>query len=153
MKAYASLKLHTDGFCKWTDYFSSFIESDLAWRLPLFVQCVIGTILAVGSLLIPESPRYVTLVSSPLCGLLIIPEYRWLIDNGKDHEGKLVIADLHGGDLNDPIALSEYEEIKDKVREDVSNFSVFNIDHLRVLNDHVARRRRASDVRRNVAKI
>jgi sugar porter (SP) family MFS transporter len=86
----------------WTDYFSSFIESDLAWRLPLFIQCVIGTILAVGSFLIPESPR-------------------WLIDHGKDHEGKRVIADLHGGDLDNPVAVSEYEEIREKVREDREN--------------------------------
>lgn len=32
-----------------------------------------------------------------------------------------VIADLHGGDSTDPIAIAEYEEIKDKVREDVSD--------------------------------
>lgn len=42
---------------QWTDYFCSFIESDLSWRIPLFMQCVIGAILAAGSLLMPESPR------------------------------------------------------------------------------------------------
>ncbi|KAF8807700.1 general substrate transporter [Phlegmacium glaucopus] len=83
----------------WTDYFCSFIDSDLSWRLPLFMQCVIGSILAAGSLLIPESPR-------------------WLIDNGKELDGLQVIADLHGGDSDDPIALAEYQEIKDKVREE-----------------------------------
>lgn len=45
-------------FNQWTDYACSFINSDLSWRLPLFMQCVIGAILAGGSLLIPESPRY-----------------------------------------------------------------------------------------------
>ncbi|KAI9609506.1 hypothetical protein H4Q26_007463 [Puccinia striiformis f. sp. tritici PST-130] len=40
----------------WLDYFSSFIESDWSWRFPLFFQCVIGTILMIGSFLIPESP-------------------------------------------------------------------------------------------------
>ena len=44
---------------QWTDYFCSFIESDLSWRIPLFIQCVIGLILAVGSLALPESPRSV----------------------------------------------------------------------------------------------
>lgn len=34
-----------------------------------------------------------------------------------------VIADLHGGDYNNPIAIAEYEEIKNKVREDVSDSS------------------------------
>jgi len=32
-----------------------------------------------------------------------------------------VIADLHGGNPHDPVAVAEYEEIKDKVREDVSS--------------------------------
>jgi len=41
----------------WVDYFCSFIESNSSWRIPLFIQCVIGSILAAGSLLIPESPR------------------------------------------------------------------------------------------------
>ena len=42
---------------QWLDYFCSFIDSDLSWRIPLFIQCVIGAILAAGSLVIPESPR------------------------------------------------------------------------------------------------
>ena len=41
----------------WVDYFCSFFESDASWRIPLGLQIVIGIILAVGSLLIPESPR------------------------------------------------------------------------------------------------
>jgi len=44
---------------QWTDYFCSFIESDLSWRVPLFVQCIIGSILALGTLILPESPRFV----------------------------------------------------------------------------------------------
>ena len=42
---------------------------------------------------------------------------RWLIDNDKEMEGLQVIADLHGGDSDDPIAMAVYQEIKDKVRE------------------------------------
>lgn len=45
---------------QWLDYFCSFIDSDLSWRIPLFVQCVIGAILAAGSLVLPESPRLVS---------------------------------------------------------------------------------------------
>jgi MFS family permease len=41
----------------WVDYFSSFIQSHWAWRLPLFMQCVMGALLGAGSLLILESPR------------------------------------------------------------------------------------------------
>ncbi|KAI0814889.1 general substrate transporter [Irpex lacteus] len=80
----------------WIDYFCSFIESDNSWRIPLSVQTVIGALLALGSLFIPESPR-------------------WLIDNDRDDEGMRVIADLHGGDPEDVVAVAEFQEIKDRV--------------------------------------
>ena len=48
--------------------------------------------------------------------MMILP-CRWLIDNDKEMEGLQVIADLHGGDPDDPIAMAVYQEIKDKVRE------------------------------------
>ncbi|KAJ6485258.1 general substrate transporter [Mycena vulgaris] len=83
-------------FSVWTDYFCSFIESDYSWRIPLFVQCVIGAILAAGSLFMPESPR-------------------WLLDTDKDEEGMRVIVNLHGGDPHDPVAKAEFQEIKHKV--------------------------------------
>jgi len=41
----------------WVDYFCSFIESNYSWRLPLFMQCIMGSFLAIGSLVISESPR------------------------------------------------------------------------------------------------
>ncbi|KLO09332.1 general substrate transporter [Schizopora paradoxa] len=80
----------------WFDYFCSFMDSDMSWRVPLFMQCVIGAILAVGSLFMPESPR-------------------WLIDTDKDAAGMAVIVDLHGGDPEDPNAKAEFREIKDRV--------------------------------------
>lgn len=43
----------------WVDYFCSYIRNDWAWRIPLLMQCVMGGLLAVGSLLICESPRYI----------------------------------------------------------------------------------------------
>ena len=46
----------------WVDYICSFIEGDYAWRVPLLMQCVMGALLALGSLIICESPRYVGLV-------------------------------------------------------------------------------------------
>lgn len=41
----------------WVDYFCSYIESDYAWRVPLLMQCIMGALLGIGSLLIVESPR------------------------------------------------------------------------------------------------
>ena len=42
----------------WVDYFCSYINHDFSWRLPLALQCVMGALLGVGSLIICESPRY-----------------------------------------------------------------------------------------------
>ncbi|KNZ43782.1 hypothetical protein VP01_986g3 [Puccinia sorghi] len=83
----------------WLDYFSSFIESDWSWRFPLFFQCVIGTILMIGSCLIPESPR-------------------WLLDTDQDRAGMRVLVDLHGGDPRNEKARQEYTEIKEAVLDD-----------------------------------
>ena len=44
---------------------------------------------------------------------------RWLIDTDRDMEGMRVIADLHGGDLENEIAKAEFREIKDKVMSEV----------------------------------
>ncbi|KAK7468783.1 hypothetical protein VKT23_003284 [Stygiomarasmius scandens] len=83
----------------WTDYFCSYIDSDLSWRIPLFMQCIIGAILAGGSLVMPESPR-------------------WLIDTDQDADGLQILVDLHGGDPEDLGAMAEFREIKDKVMEE-----------------------------------
>lgn len=42
----------------WVDYGCSYIESDYSWRTPLVLQCVMGALLGLGSLIIVESPRY-----------------------------------------------------------------------------------------------
>jgi sugar porter (SP) family MFS transporter len=78
----------------WVDYFCGFIESDLSWRVPLLLQCVMGALLGFGSLIIVESPR-------------------WLLDNDHDEEGIVVIANLYGkGDIHNPKAREEFREIK-----------------------------------------
>ncbi|GAA6015890.1 hypothetical protein JCM10207_006794 [Rhodosporidiobolus poonsookiae] len=81
----------------WIDYFCSYIPSDLSWRLPLFFQSVIGLLLAVGCLFLPESPRF-------------------LLDIDADEEGLSVLADLHAdGDTEDERAREEFREIKEGV--------------------------------------
>ncbi|KAF2454430.1 hypothetical protein BDY21DRAFT_387549 [Lineolata rhizophorae] len=78
----------------WVDYFCSYIPNNWAWRVPLLMQCIIGALLGLGSLLICESPR-------------------WLLDNDHDEEGIVVIANLYGkGDIHNPKARDEYREIK-----------------------------------------
>ena len=81
----------------WIDYFCSYLPGHMSWRLPLSLQAIIGLTLAFGSLLLPESPR-------------------WLLDNDRDEEGMRVLADLHGGgDPREPRARLEYREIKENV--------------------------------------
>ncbi|GAA6055730.1 hypothetical protein JCM3770_001040, partial [Rhodotorula araucariae] len=81
----------------WIDYFCSYITSDLSWRIPLLMQSVIGVVLALGTLFLPESPR-------------------WLLDTDQDEEGMGVLADLHGdGDPEDERAQEEFREIKEVV--------------------------------------
>lgn len=41
----------------WVDYGCSYVDDDWSWRVPLLMQCLMGGLLAVGSFLIPESPR------------------------------------------------------------------------------------------------
>lgn len=84
-------------FSVWVDYFCSFLPGHYSWRLPLSLQVVIGLVLAAGSLLLPESPR-------------------WLLDHDRDDEGMRVLADLHGGgNPKEPRARLEYREIKENV--------------------------------------
>ncbi|KAK9376514.1 general substrate transporter [Lipomyces chichibuensis] len=81
----------------WVDYVCSFINSDFSWRLPLLLQCIMGSLLCLGSLIISETPR-------------------WLLDNDHDAEGIIVIANLHaGGDTEHPRAKQEFNEIKENV--------------------------------------
>lgn len=87
---------------QWIDYFCSYITSDLSWRVPLLMQSVIGVVLALGTLFLPESPR-------------------WLLDTDQDEEGMGVLADLHGdGDPEDERAQEEFREIKEGVLAEVS---------------------------------
>lgn len=81
----------------WVDYGCTYIQSNMSWRIPLSMQCIMGTLLAVGSLLISESPR-------------------WLLDNDHDEEGMVVLANLYGGgDVHNERARREFCEIKENV--------------------------------------
>lgn len=81
----------------WVDYGFSFLENNWAWRLPLFLQCVMGLLLFLGTYIIVETPR-------------------WLLDHDHDVEGMIVISDLYAnGDVDDEVAKLEYRQIKESV--------------------------------------
>lgn len=97
----------------WVDYFCGFIEGNLSWRLPLLMQCIMGALLGLGSLIIVESPRYVTIFFRTMHPTLANKTLRWLLDNDHDEEGIVVIANLYGGgDIHNPRARDEFREIK-----------------------------------------
>lgn len=86
---------------------------------------MIGLVLAIGSLVIPESPRF-------------------LLDTDQDGEGMRVLADIHGfGDPDNDDAKNEYREIKEGILIDVCDFSVTRrplMRHLHVDLDPTAQR-------------
>lgn len=81
----------------WVDYGFSFLESDWSWRSPLAIQCVMGTLLFLGSFVIVETPR-------------------WLLDHDHDIEGLIVISDLYAdGIIENELARYEFRQIKENV--------------------------------------
>jgi len=59
----------------WVDYFCGFIEGHISWRLPLLMQCVMGALLGLGSLIIVESPRQVVSTFSFGLGVFFSPSF------------------------------------------------------------------------------
>ncbi|KAH3679751.1 hypothetical protein WICPIJ_008545 [Wickerhamomyces pijperi] len=104
----------------WADYFCSYIDSNISWRLPLFIQSIIAFGLFLGSYIIVESPR-------------------WLLNHDHDAEGIVVIADLtSNGDVQDDRAISEFREIKeaiiiDRLEGESSYYHMFKRYKARVL--------------------
>lgn len=96
----------------WVDYFCYFIQNigdarqnphafaaHLSWRLPLFVQVILGVILFVGGFFIVESPR-------------------WLLDVDDDQRGFHVLALLYHDDPDHAKAEKEFFLIKNSILEE-----------------------------------
>ncbi|GAA5817299.1 hypothetical protein MFLAVUS_010843 [Mucor flavus] len=75
------------------DYGFAHVESDWSFRGPLLLQVVFALILAVGTLALPESPRF-------------------LISKNKDKIALKNLADMHNKDEDHPDVCKEYDEIK-----------------------------------------
>jgi hypothetical protein len=74
-------------------------QTELAWRLPLCLQCVPAIILLGASFFLPFSPR-------------------WLMSKGREEEARVNIAKLHGLDVDSEIVETEWLEIKAAVMFD-----------------------------------
>ncbi|KAI9019655.1 hypothetical protein DFJ74DRAFT_769354 [Hyaloraphidium curvatum] len=77
----------------WTLYGTAYIQSEWAWRIPLFLQCIFGGSVCFLVWLLPESPR-------------------WLVAKGRNDEARAVFTKYHGaGDPNHPIVTVQMEEL------------------------------------------
>lgn len=75
------------------DYGFTKVDNDWSFRGPLVLQVCFAVILAIGTLLLPESPRY-------------------LVSKNKDQLAITTLATLHGKDEDHPDVSKEYDEIK-----------------------------------------
>ncbi|KAJ2015704.1 hypothetical protein GGI06_003247 [Coemansia sp. S85] len=84
----------------WIDYGCHFIKSDASWRIPIGIQIVPAVILFVSMFFMPYSPR-------------------WLVDNDRVDEARVVLARLRsGGNLDASEVVEELHEIREAVRID-----------------------------------
>lgn len=81
----------------WTDYGTNSHISGTdnnQWRIPLGIQILPASVLALLILLFPESPR-------------------WLMEKGREDQALDTLAKLHSnGDKNDPWVVAEFEQIQ-----------------------------------------
>lgn len=75
------------------DYGFAFVDSEWSFRGPLLLQVVFALILAVGTLLLPESPRF-------------------LLAKHKEKLALKTLSDLQGKDQDHPSVTAEFDEIK-----------------------------------------
>ena len=79
-------------FCR-IDYGTRNIDSELSFRLPLFLQLLPASLLALGTSFLPFSPR-------------------WLASKGRDQETLQVLSRLRSFPPSNPAIQREWHEIK-----------------------------------------
>ncbi|KAJ7284054.1 general substrate transporter [Mycena rebaudengoi] len=79
------------------------LQSTTSWRAPLAIQIVAAGILAIFSLILPESPR-------------------WLLSVGRKDEALHILARYHGNDdVNNPLVLLEWKEFEESIKLNASD--------------------------------
>ena len=94
------------------NYYGS--RTNLAWRLPLYVQCVPAAINCIFIFLCPESPR-------------------WLYAQGKSDQARRILANFHSqnADINSPLVNLEMEEIEEAIKLDGADSELFILNKIR----------------------
>ncbi|KAH7154001.1 hypothetical protein DER46DRAFT_627941 [Fusarium sp. MPI-SDFR-AT-0072] len=105
----------------WVVYGCSYIDGDIAWRIPIWCQMITSGIVALGVLWLPESPR-------------------WLIAQDRVEDAVQVLATYHGeGDENHPMVVLQIKEMSNQIAADATDKSWW--DYRGLWNTHSARRR------------
>ncbi|KAJ7209034.1 general substrate transporter [Mycena rebaudengoi] len=82
---------------------SKALSPTTSWRAPLAIQIVAAGILAIFSLILPESPR-------------------WLLSVGQKDEALHILARYHGNDdVNSPLVLLEWKEFEESIKLNASD--------------------------------
>ncbi|KAH9945007.1 general substrate transporter [Epithele typhae] len=82
----------------WVGYGCQFLDGDQQWRLPLGLQLVPATLLLVGSVFMPRSPR-------------------WLLEHGHDDEALAVVRTLHSASsLGEEEAVAEFAQMRETIK-------------------------------------
>ncbi|CAO3642929.1 unnamed protein product [Cunninghamella blakesleeana] len=81
----------------WLEFGLYWVGGEFAWRFPLAFQIVFALILLFGSIILPETPR-------------------WLVSKDRHEEAKIILARLWtDNDTTHPRCISEFEEIREGI--------------------------------------
>lgn len=99
---------------------TSRIQSDMSWRIPVWLQMVFSGLVMIFCFLLPEV--CLTLSPSPFHFILLSKSLtqkqspRWLISRDRHEEALKVLAEYHGeGDRNSPIVQLELQEMQQEI--------------------------------------
>ncbi|PLB44794.1 MFS hexose transporter [Aspergillus steynii IBT 23096] len=86
----------------WVTFGSFRMTSAWAWRIPTVFQALPSVIQAIGSFILPESPR-------------------WLISKGREDAALQILVKYHGnGNPDDPVVQFEFQEMKETIELEIA---------------------------------
>ncbi|OJJ33256.1 hypothetical protein ASPWEDRAFT_53279 [Aspergillus wentii DTO 134E9] len=86
----------------WVTFGSFRLTSSWAWRVPTILQAFPSVIQIIGSIILPESPR-------------------WLVSKNREEEALNILAKYHGnGNPDDPVVQFEFHEMKETIEMEIN---------------------------------
>lgn len=99
-------------------------DSNIAWRIPCYLQLLGPVFTFFITVTMPESPRVSSTSTIPTILYEYDTEYpvQWLVSHGKSEEAHKVLANYHAnGEMEDPLVKYELSEIILAMRDDSAN--------------------------------